>query len=158
MSRAFTQASIGGKQFDDVLKSLALRLSRHGADGWRFKPVRDGAAAGSAAFGGCSAAAVRNVARGEGRDQAVRGRRRDRHADLFSAAQGGIGLAGEAGPEAILPLARGPTAGSASPAGGGARGSITVNIATPDAESFRRSESLRHRPDRARGRARPAGM
>jgi hypothetical protein len=27
MSRAFTQSAAGGKQFDDVLKSLALRLS-----------------------------------------------------------------------------------------------------------------------------------
>jgi hypothetical protein len=32
ISRAFADATAGGKQFDDVLKQLALRLSKHGAD------------------------------------------------------------------------------------------------------------------------------
>ncbi|MFN3295032.1 MAG: phage tail tape measure protein, partial [Gemmobacter sp.] len=58
----------------------------------------------------------------------------------FPLRSGGVGLAGEAGPEAIMPLARGPDGrlGVAASGGGGAR--ITVNIATPDANSFRRSE------------------
>ena len=58
----------------------------------------------------------------------------------FPLRQGGIGLAGEAGPEAILPLARGPDGRLGISAAGGGGGRITVNIATPDAESFRRSE------------------
>ena len=60
----------------------------------------------------------------------------------FPLAQGGIGLAGEAGPEAILPLARGPDGRLGVASGGGRAGAnITIHIATPDAESFRRSES-----------------
>jgi phage-related minor tail protein len=61
----------------------------------------------------------------------------------FGLGGGRVGLMGEAGREAILPLARGPDGrlgvGIEGGAGGGT--SITVNIATPDAESFRRSET-----------------
>ena len=51
-----------------------------------------------------------------------------------------VGLAGEAGPEAIMPLARGPD-GRLGVAASGAASNVTINIATPDAESFRRSET-----------------
>jgi len=56
--------------------------------------------------------------------------------------RGGTGLMGEAGPEAIMPLARGPD-GRLGVAAAGRDGpvSVTVNITTPDAASFRRSES-----------------
>lgn len=54
----------------------------------------------------------------------------------------GLGLMGERGAEAVMPLARGPDGRLGVRAGGGGRSaSITVNIATPDAESFRRSEA-----------------
>ena len=50
---------------------------------------------------------------------------------------------GEAGPEAIMPLRpRGPDGKLGVAAGGRAAPvSVTVNIATPDAHSFRRSEA-----------------
>ena len=54
--------------------------------------------------------------------------------------RGGVGLAGEAGPEAIMPLARGPDGRLGVAAAGGAAPNVTVNIATADADSFRRSE------------------
>jgi phage-related minor tail protein len=54
----------------------------------------------------------------------------------------GLGLMGERGAEAVMPLARGPDGRLGVQAGGGGRpASITVNISTPDAESFRRSEA-----------------
>ena len=54
---------------------------------------------------------------------------------------GGLGLAGEAGPEAILPLAR-DAEGRLGVRGGAAPSvHVTVNIATPDIEGFRRSQS-----------------
>jgi phage-related minor tail protein len=54
----------------------------------------------------------------------------------------GLGLAGEAGPEAILPLARGADGSLGVAAQGSAAGAnVTIHIATPDAESFRRSEA-----------------
>jgi phage-related minor tail protein len=54
----------------------------------------------------------------------------------------GLGLMGERGAEAVMPLARGPDGRLGVQAGAAARpASITVNISTPDAESFRRSEA-----------------
>ncbi len=54
----------------------------------------------------------------------------------------GTGLMGEAGPEAIMPLARGADGRLGVSAGGGARPvSVNVTIATPDPAAFRRSEA-----------------
>ena len=53
----------------------------------------------------------------------------------------GLGLMGEAGAEAIMPLARGPDGKLGVRAGPGGATNVTVNIATLDAESFRRSEA-----------------
>lgn len=56
--------------------------------------------------------------------------------------RGGTGLMGEAGPEAILPLARGPDGSLGVRAGGGGQGvHVTMNITTPDVGGFRRSQS-----------------
>jgi len=54
--------------------------------------------------------------------------------------RGGAGLMGEAGPEAIMPLARGPD-GKLGVRGQGGGGDVTVvmNVTTPDAEGFSRS-------------------
>ncbi|QBF32267.1 phage tail tape measure protein [Thalassococcus sp. S3] len=55
--------------------------------------------------------------------------------------RGGTGLMGEAGPEAIMPLARGPDGKLGVRAGGGSGGAtIVMNISTPDAQSFQRSQ------------------
>ena len=53
----------------------------------------------------------------------------------------GLGLMGEAGAEAIMPLARTSDGKLGVRGGGGGPTSVTVNIATPDPESFRRSEA-----------------
>jgi len=56
--------------------------------------------------------------------------------------RGGIGLMGEAGPEAIMPLARGADGRlGVRQAGGGSAVNVVMNITTPDAEGFRRSQS-----------------
>ena len=56
---------------------------------------------------------------------------------------GASGLMGEAGPEAIMPLARGPDGKLGVRAGGGGARPVQVvmNITTPDVEGFRRSQS-----------------
>ena len=58
------------------------------------------------------------------------------------AMRGGTGLMGEAGPEAIMPLARGADGklGIRS-GGGGSTVHVTMNVSTPDAESFRKSKT-----------------
>jgi phage-related minor tail protein len=57
--------------------------------------------------------------------------------------RGGLGLMGERGAEAIMPLARGSDGrlGIRAASGASPPVAITVNIATPDVESFRRSEA-----------------
>ncbi len=57
--------------------------------------------------------------------------------------RGGTGLMGEAGPEAILPLARGPDGalGVRARGGGGGPVHVTMNITTPDVGGFQRSQS-----------------
>lgn len=56
------------------------------------------------------------------------------------AMRGGIGLMGEAGPEAIVPLARGAD-GALGIRGGGGTVTVTMNISTPDVAGFKRSSS-----------------
>lgn len=52
----------------------------------------------------------------------------------------GLGLAGEAGPEAIMPLARGPD-GRLGVAGSGGAVQVTFNVTASDARSFAASEA-----------------
>ncbi|OWU81453.1 phage tail tape measure protein [Phaeobacter sp. 22II1-1F12B] len=53
--------------------------------------------------------------------------------------RGGLGLMGEAGPEAIMPLARG-TDGKLGVRGGGSSVNVVMNITTPDVQGFQRSQ------------------
>lgn len=54
--------------------------------------------------------------------------------------RGGTGLMGEAGPEAIMPLARGADGKLGVRAGTGGSVTVNMNISTPDVEGFRRSQ------------------
>ncbi len=56
--------------------------------------------------------------------------------------RGGTGLMGEAGPEAIMPLARGPDGKLGVRGGGSGHGpSVVMHITTPDVQGFQRSQS-----------------
>jgi phage-related minor tail protein len=141
MTRAFAQATTGGKQFDDVLKSLALRLSNLTVQ-QAFKPLAKDLATGlntilngvfgTGTGGSTSTGPILTFAAG-----GVIGA-----PSYFPLANGGLGLAGEAGPEAIVPLSRGSDGRlGIAMNGGAAPANVTVQIATPDAASFRRSEA-----------------
>lgn len=141
MTKAFTQATAGGKQFDDVLKGLALKLSSLTVAA-AFKPVAKGLAGGlndifNGIFGSTPQVAAQMGAIKPFASGGVIGT-----PTYFPLSSGGMGLAGEAGPEAIMPLSRGAD-GQLGVAmnGGGAPANISVQIATPDAGSFRRSEA-----------------
>ena len=145
MTKAFQQATTGGKQLDDVLKSLALRLSNM-AMAQALKPALKGIFSGMGGIFGGSSSGGSSGASGDGMT-------------LMSAVQpfaaggvigaptyfpmtgGGLGLAGEAGPEAIVPLTRGSDGRLGVSMAGASAPNITVQIATPDASSFRRSEA-----------------
>ena len=56
--------------------------------------------------------------------------------------RGATGLMGEAGPEAIMPLRRGPDGRlGVAAAGGAAPVQVVMNITTPDVQGFRRSQT-----------------
>jgi len=66
----------------------------------------------------------------------------------------GMGVMGEAGPEAIMPLARGPDGKLGVRGGGGASTSVVMNITTPDVQGFARSQNqIAAQMNRALGRA-----
>lgn len=66
--------------------------------------------------------------------------------------RGGTGLMGEAGPEAIMPLARGPD-GKLGVRGSGGGNTVVINVSTPDAQSFQRSQGqIAAQVNRALGR------
>jgi hypothetical protein len=61
---------------------------------------------------------------------------------VFPMRGGTTGLMGEAGPEAIMPLARGPDGRLGVQAGGGGRSvAVTINVTTPDVAGFQRSQT-----------------
>jgi phage-related minor tail protein len=143
MTGAFRSSVVGGRQFDDVLKSLTLRLSDM-AVRLAFKPLEKSISGGiesllSGLMGvGGSGAITQKNALGAVKPFASGGVIGT--PTYFPLMQGGVGLAGEAGPEAIMPLARGPD-GKLGVTGRGGGNSITIQIATPDLDSFRRSEN-----------------
>lgn len=55
--------------------------------------------------------------------------------------RGGMGLMGEAGPEAIMPLARGPDGRLGVQSAGGRAVNVVMNITTPDVQGFQRSQA-----------------
>jgi lambda family phage tail tape measure protein len=144
MTQAFSASVTGGKQFDDVLKSLALRISDL-AVRLAFKPLEKSLTTGISSLlsgltgsaGGGSASSSLTAASGAIKPFASGGVIGT--PTYFPLANGGVGLAGEAGPEAIMPLSRGRD-GRLGIAGGGSN-TINVQIATPDLDNFRRSES-----------------
>jgi phage-related minor tail protein len=144
MTGAFTSSVTGGKQFDDVLKSLALRLSIMAVK-LAFKPMESALSTGmQSLLSGLLGGNTNNV---QMQAQALGGIKPFASGGVigtpsyFPMLNGGVGLAGEAGPEAILPLTRGADGRLGVASQGGGVTTIHVQIATPDPDSFRRSES-----------------
>ena len=142
MTRAFTQATAGGKQLDTVLQQLALRMSSM-VLAQAFKPIATNIANSLTSgltqlFNGLFGVqanrlgAIKPFAAGGVISAPT----------YFPLTSGGVGLAGEAGPEAIVPLARGSDGRlGISMSGAPSPPNVTVQIATPDVGSFRRSEA-----------------
>jgi hypothetical protein len=148
ISSAFARGIVDGKRFDTVLQDLGKRLTQ-GLLKSALKPLELGLGevmniGVRSLFG-----QLRPIDGGQGLASAI--------GSAFQPqafAQGGVinepsffgvgrnlGLMGERGAEAIMPLARGPDGRLGVSAGGGNGASITVNIAASDVESFRRSEN-----------------
>jgi phage-related minor tail protein len=140
LSQSFVDLAIRGKSFGEVLRSLALRLSEITLKA-AFKPFTDaiGASLAGAIGGGLAFARGGVVHQGLPVPFAQGGVIASPIA--FPLAGNRIGLAGERGAEAILPLARGPDGRLGVRAEAAGAVNVTFHVSTLDVESFRRSET-----------------
>ena len=141
LTTAFEGIALKGKSLGDVLKSLALSLSNIVLKA-ALKPLEQGignlfSGLFTGGFGFANGSAFQSgmpvpFASGGVIQSPI----------TFPLGQGRIGVAGERGAEAIMPLARGSDGRLGVVASGGGGGvNVTLNVTTPDAESFRRSEA-----------------
>ena len=143
LANAFVDLSLKGKGFGDVLRTLGLRLSELALKA-AFKPLTDAIGgtlqrALTGAVGGAAFARGGVIQRGVPVPFADGGVIASPIA--FPLAGNRVGIAGERGAEAILPLSRGPDGRLGVRADGGGGVHVTFNVSTPDADSFRRSET-----------------
>ena len=139
LTSAFESVAFKGKGLGDVLKSLALSLSQNVLKS-ALAPLEQGIGSFvSSALKGVAFARGGVVQRGTTVPFANGGVITSPIS--FPLSGGRTGLAGEAGAEAIMPLARGSDGRLGVVARGGGGGAITINIQATDVESFRRSES-----------------
>ena len=142
---AFDRAVFGGERLGDVFRGLASSVAGKALD-TALKPVTTGLSGaltgvlggiGKSVFSGIGfadgAAFTSGRVRAFARGGVVTG-------PTVFPMRGATGLMGEAGPEAIMPLSRGPDGKLGVAARGGhATPQITVNIATQDVQRFQRS-------------------
>jgi phage-related minor tail protein len=115
ITRAFASAITDGRRLSDVLRGLALSLADRALTA-ALRPL--GNLVGSLvpfADGGII------------------------NSPMLVPFRGGAAVAGEAGPEAVMPLTRGPDGRLG--VRGGAATHVTINISTPDVAGFQRSQS-----------------
>ena len=141
LTGALRSAAVGGRELDDVLRRVGLNLAGM-ALGQGLKPLQSlagslfanllGGLGGATPFakggvpGGVAPFAAGGVV----------------SAPSYFPMGGKVGLMGEAGAEAILPLRRGADGRlGVAASGGGAPVSVVFNVSTPDAASFRKSEA-----------------
>ena len=134
LSRAFSDALVNGKSFQQTLSGIATQLSSLALQSATKAATQGLSSLLTQAFSSFTSGGGSVTAFAEGGVVAQ---------PTFFGSGGGVGLMGERGAEAIMPLARGPdgSLGVAANGGGGAPVSVTVNITTPDVQGFQRSEA-----------------
>jgi phage-related minor tail protein len=135
LTGAFLSAAADGRKLSDVLRSLMLSLSRQALTS-ALKPLGQLV---TSALSGVIANAKGNVI-ASGRITPFASGGIVSGPTLFPLASG-LGLMGERGAEAIMPLSRGADGKLGVRAAVARPVAVTLNISTPDAESFRRSSS-----------------
>ncbi len=140
MISAFEGISVQGRSLSDVVKNLGASLSRMVLSA-AMKPLDKavGQIFSNLFAGGLGFAKGGVLQRGTPIPFAKGGVIASPIA--FPLAGGRTGLAGESGPEAIMPLTRTADGRLGIAAAGSAGTNVTINIATPDIESFSRSET-----------------
>ncbi|KZL20982.1 hypothetical protein PsAD2_00974 [Pseudovibrio axinellae] len=129
LSKGLQNAVTSGKDLQSILSQVALSMSSSALSS-ALKPIENLISTGlSTALG--SAPGVTPFAKGGVVSSPT----------LFAAGGTGLGLMGEAGAEAILPLQRGSNGQlGVMMAGGSAQPGVTINVATQDVRSFEKSQ------------------
>lgn len=152
LSRAFSDVAIKGKSFSSVMKNVLLSLSRSALSS-ALKPVGNGLGGlfqqtlGSVFGGGGNGLSASSGGLFANGGAFVNGVQRFANGgivsnpSLFPMSGGGLGVMGEAGPEAIMPLARGNDGklGVRAPQTGQAI-TINFNVTAPSPEAFVQSQ------------------
>ena len=140
LSRSFEDVALKGKSLSTVLRSVALDLSKLVLGRAMDSVTGNLSATLGGLLSGAVASADGNVFAGGRVKPFAKGGVIS--SPVLFPLQGGVGLAGEAGPEAVMPLTRGSDGrlGVASQ-GGGQAVNVTFNVQATDAASFRRSET-----------------
>ena len=120
---AFSKGAMQGKSFDQVLQSVGLKLLNLAAQSAVTDVGSVFSASGQSLLGDVTPFANGGIVA----------------APSYFPTSGGTALAGEAGPEAIMPLARGPDGKLGLRGQGGSTVHVTINA--QDADSFKRSEA-----------------
>ncbi|MDO5630440.1 MAG: phage tail tape measure protein [Paracoccus sp. (in: a-proteobacteria)] len=144
LSRAFQGVALDGLKLSDALKGIARSMADT-AFSMAMKPVENAlsGALSSGIAGMLSGAApfAKGGAFTEGRVMPF-AKGGVVSAPTYFPMRGATGLMGEAGPEAIMPLQRGPDGRLGVAAGSGGRAvNVTVNVSTPDVAGFQRSHA-----------------
>lgn len=143
LRRAFDGVVFDGLKLSDALATVAQSLVNTTYNA-AIRPVTDH-------FGGLISQGVGGIVKGllpfadgaafsQGRVMPFADGGVVQRATTFPMRGGVTGLMGEAGPEAIMPLARGPD-GKLGVRGGGGTATVVMNITTPDVQGFQRSQS-----------------
>ncbi|WP_245278311.1 phage tail tape measure protein [Methylosinus sp. PW1] len=133
LSSGLASAAVNGKSFDTTLASIARSLAKLGVNAGA-QALTQGVTSGLSALisGALSGGGVSVAPFADGGVVA---------SPTFFGGNGAVGLMGERGAEAIMPLARGPDGRlGVAMQGAGDPVAVTVNIAAQDVDSFRRSE------------------
>lgn len=143
---AFSRGVVEGKRFEDVLRSVGRSMTDSLLK-TALKPLQTGLSSllstgvkglsglfGGIGLGGVGGGSIPVAPFAEGGIVA---------SPSYFPTGRGLGLMGERGAEAIMPLARGPDGRLGVRAGGGQGRplNVVVQVSTPDADSFRRSEA-----------------
>ncbi|MDP2121742.1 MAG: phage tail tape measure protein [Hoeflea sp.] len=142
LSGALKAATVDGRALDDVLRTLGTRMVGIALDAG-MKPLEQLISSSISGLTG-SLGRVLPFAKGgvPGRLTAFADGGVVGGPSYFPMAGGEVGLMGEAGAEAILPLSRGPDGRLGVAAGGSGQAvHVTFNVTTPDVAGFAKSEA-----------------
>jgi len=141
LRKAFDGVVFKGMELSDAMRALGQTLAKTAYDA-AITPVTDGfASAVTSGLGALLAPApfAQGGAFVGGRVMPFAKGGVVSQASMFPM-RGGVGLMGEAGPEAIMPLARGSDGSLGVRMRGGNAPQVTINVSTPDVAGFKRSQ------------------